>query len=175
MTPGLEALHVLIGDRDGIGILLVYRAPLDSAISLPELADFVSAALLGSPRLLVLGDFNIHAEMEVSGPVLDFLGTMASWDMSQNVNGPIHVGGHMLDLVFSSEQRECGLMVTNLVSIPLSWLDHHLIKCNLTVALLHPGGAGIYFNGPPSQATGSHRIPGLHARDTVWCSCQGSG
>ena len=26
-------------------------------------------------------------------------------------------------------------MVTNLVSVPLSWLDHHLIKCNLTVAL----------------------------------------
>ena len=26
-------------------------------------------------------------------------------------------------------------MVTDLVSVPLSWSDHHLIKCNLSVAL----------------------------------------
>ena len=67
-----------IGARDGIGILLGYRAPRDPATSLPELADFVSAALLESPRLLVLGDFNIHAEAEVSGPALEFLETMVS-------------------------------------------------------------------------------------------------
>ena len=41
----------------------------------------------------------------------------------------------MLDLVFSTEWSEHGLMVTDLVSAPLSWSDHHLIKCNLLVAL----------------------------------------
>ena len=135
MKPGLEALHVLIEARDGIGILLGYRAPCDPAISLPELADFVSVARLEYPRLLVLGDFNIHAEVEVSGLALEFLETMASLDMSQYVNGPTHMGGHTLDLVFSTEQREFDLMVTDLVSVPLSWSDHHLIKCNLSVAL----------------------------------------
>ena len=99
------------------------------------LADFVSAALLESLRLLVLSDFNIHVEAEIAGPALEFFETMASLDMSQHVNGPIHMGGHMLDLVFSTAQSECGLMVTDLVSVPLSWSDHHLIKCNLSVAL----------------------------------------
>ena len=87
-----------IGARDGIGILLGYRAPHDPAIFSPELADFISMALLVSPRLLFLGDFNVHAEVEVSSPALEFLETMASLDMSQHVNGPTHVGGHTLDL-----------------------------------------------------------------------------
>ncbi|XP_078233414.1 uncharacterized protein LOC144583475 [Pogona vitticeps] len=135
VKPGLEALHVSIGARDGIGILLGYRAPRDPATSLPELDDFVSAALLGSPRLLVLGDFNVHAGAETTGPALEFLETMASLNMSQHVIGPTHMGGHTLDLFFSTNWSECGLVVTDLVSVPLSWSDHHLIKCNLSVAL----------------------------------------
>ena len=67
---GLEALHMLLGAREGIGILLGYRAPHDPAISLPKLVDFVSTALLRFPELLVLGDFNVHAEAEISGPAL---------------------------------------------------------------------------------------------------------
>ena len=79
ICKGLEALDVSIGARDGIGILLGYHASCDPAISLLDLVDFVSAALLESPRLLVLE-------------------TMASLDMSQHVNGPTHMGIHTLDL-----------------------------------------------------------------------------
>ena len=64
VKPRLEALHVLIGAGDGIRILLGYHALHDPASSLLELADFVSVALLESPRLLVLGDFNMHTEAE---------------------------------------------------------------------------------------------------------------
>ena len=92
---GLEALHVSVGARDGIGILLGYHAPHDPAISLPNLADFNSAALLESPRLLVLGDFSIHTEADTSGPALEFLETMTSLNMCQHVNGPTHVGGQL--------------------------------------------------------------------------------
>ena len=92
-------------------------------------------ATVGDPRLLVLGVFNIHVEAEISSPALEFLETMASLDMSQHVNGPTQVGGRTLDLVFSTERSECGLMMTDFGSAPLSWSDHHLIKCNLSVAL----------------------------------------
>ena len=66
----------------------------------------------------------------------------------------------MLDLVFSTERSECGLMVTDLVSVPLSWSDHHLIKCNLSPPA--PQGARPYFNDLPLRATGSITIPGYH-------------
>ena len=106
---------MLVGARDGIGILLGYRAPRDPATSLLELADFVSTALLGSPRLLVLGDFNVHAGAETTGRALEFLETMASLNMSQYVISPTHVGGHTLDLFFSTNWSECGLVMTDLV------------------------------------------------------------
>ena len=86
------------------GSCWVTTLPTTQPFPYPELADFASTALLESPRVLVLGDFNIHAEAEISGPALEFLETMASFDMSQHVNGPTHVGGHMWDLVFSNEQ-----------------------------------------------------------------------
>ena len=118
VKPGLEALHVSIGARDGIGILVGYHAPCDPAISLLELVDFVSVALLRSPKLLVLGDFNVHAGAKTSGPALEFLETMASLNMSQHVNGPTDVDGHTRDLIFSASWSECGLMVTDLESVP---------------------------------------------------------
>ena len=86
----------------------------------------------------------MHAEAEVAGPALEFLETMASLNMSQHVNGPTHVGGHTLDLVFSSNWGKSGLMVKDLVSVPLSWSDHHLIKCNLTVVLPPAGSKGLF-------------------------------
>ena len=51
VIPGLEVLHVSV---DGFGIVLVYCAPRNPALSLPELVGFVSAAMLRSPRLLDL-------------------------------------------------------------------------------------------------------------------------
>ena len=41
----------------------------------------------------------------------------------------------MLDLVFSTSWSECGLMVTDHESVPLSWSDHHLVKFSLKMAL----------------------------------------
>ena len=91
---------------------------------------------------MVLRDFNIHMEAEVSGPAHEFLETMASLDSTQQFNGSTHMGSHLLDLVFAAKHRECVPMVANLVSPRLSWSDHHLIKCILTVALPSHGELG---------------------------------
>lgn len=58
----------------------------------------------------------------------------------------------MLDLIFTTEQRESGPMVTGLVSVPLSWSHHHLIKWSLTVALLPCGEQG------PIEMIHHHRL-----------------
>lgn len=92
---------MLVGTRDEIGSVLFYHIP-----HLPELVGFVSAMLLRSSRLLVLGDFSIHATAEVTGPAREFLETMDFLDISQYVNSPTHVVDHTLDLVFSAEQEE---------------------------------------------------------------------
>ncbi|KAF7252108.1 putative uncharacterized transposon-derived protein F52C9.6, partial [Varanus komodoensis] len=111
--PGLECLYLVLGDRDRLGILLVYRAPFCPTVSLPELTDTVSDLVLRTPRMLVLGDFNIHAEASLTGAAQDFMASMTAMGLSQHVTGPTHERGHTLDLVFSTGQEEGGLRVRN--------------------------------------------------------------
>ncbi|KAF7247270.1 Netrin receptor UNC5B [Varanus komodoensis] len=126
--PGLECLYLVLGDRDRLGILLVYRAPFCPTVSLPELTETVSDLVLRTPRMLVLGDFNIHAEASLTGAAQDFMASMTAMGLSQHVTGPTHERGHTLDLVFSTGQEEGGLRVRNLCLTPLSWSDHFLVR-----------------------------------------------
>ncbi|KAF7247959.1 putative RNA-directed DNA polymerase from transposon BS [Varanus komodoensis] len=126
--PGLECLYLVLGDRDRLGILLVYRAPFCPTVSLPELTETVSDLVLRTPRMLVLGDFNLHAEASLTGAAQDFMASMMAMGLSQHVTGPTHERGHSLDLVFSTGQEEGGLRVSNLCLTPLSWSDHFLVR-----------------------------------------------
>ena len=72
---------MLVGTREGFGMLLVYCVPQNPVLSFLELVDFISAAALRSPKLIVLDDFNVHAEVGATGPALEFLETMASLDI----------------------------------------------------------------------------------------------
>ena len=56
-SPGLECLHMTVGHRDRSGMVLVYRSPRDPAVSLPEVAKFISVAMLTSPGLFIAGEF----------------------------------------------------------------------------------------------------------------------
>ncbi|KAF7238137.1 Sperm-associated antigen 17, partial [Varanus komodoensis] len=124
----LECLYLVLGDRDRLGILLVYRAPFCPTVYLPELTETVSDLVLRTPRMLVLGDFNLHAEASLTGAAQDFMASMTAMGLSQHVTGPTHERGHTLDLVFSTGQEEGGLRVSNLCLTPLSWSDHFLVR-----------------------------------------------
>lgn len=77
-------------------------------------------ALLRSPRLVLLGDFNIHAEVQIANVSLDFMDTMMSMGLSQDVTVPTHMAGHTLDLVFTCGHREDDVKMINLKSLALS-------------------------------------------------------
>ncbi|KAF7249458.1 RNA-directed DNA polymerase from mobile element jockey [Varanus komodoensis] len=78
--------------------------------------------------MLVLGDFNLHAESGLTGAAQDFMASMTAMELSQHVIGPTHERGHTLDLVFSTGQEEDDLRVRNLCLTPLSWSDHLLVR-----------------------------------------------
>ncbi|KAF7241902.1 Non-homologous end-joining factor 1 [Varanus komodoensis] len=128
LRPGLERLYLVLGERDRLGILLVYRAPFCLAVSLSELTETVSDLVLRTPRMLVLGDFNLHAESGLTGAAQDFMASMTAMGLSQHVIGPTHERGHTLDLVFTTGQEEDDLRVKNLCLTPLSWSDHLLVR-----------------------------------------------
>lgn len=61
---------------------------------LPQLADLVLDVMLELSRLLVLGDFNIHAKTVRDKLANKFLATMITLGTSQVISGPTHhVGG----------------------------------------------------------------------------------
>ncbi|KAF7249282.1 Peroxisome proliferator-activated receptor gamma coactivator 1-beta [Varanus komodoensis] len=124
----LECLYLVLGERDRLGILLVYRAPFCPAVSLSELTETISDLVLRTPRMLVLGDFNLHAESGLTGVAQDFMASMTAMGLSQHVIGPTHERGHTLDLVFTTGQEEDDLRVRNLCLTPLSWSDHLLVR-----------------------------------------------
>ncbi|XP_053151089.1 uncharacterized protein LOC128344612 [Hemicordylus capensis] len=140
-SQNFECLSLRVGLRDRLGILLVYRPPRCTSVSLPELAGVVSEVALGSPRLIVLGDFNVHAEAPLVGAAQDFMASMATMGLSQLVSGPTHVAGHTLDLVFADREIN-DLEAGEFEITPLSWADHHLVGFSLTAlsALCRGGG-----------------------------------
>ena len=97
----------------------MYRSPRDPAVSLLALAEFISAWMLRSPRLLTAGDFNIHAELELSGPALEFMGAMTAMNLSEHVICPTHSAGRTLDLVFLTVKVDSDVRVGIVNSRPL--------------------------------------------------------
>ncbi|KAF7253354.1 Fibroblast growth factor receptor 2 [Varanus komodoensis] len=133
--PGLEGLYLVLGDRDRLGILLVYCALFCRTVSLPELTEIIWDLVLRTPRMLVLGDFNLHAETGLTRAAQDFMASMMAMGLSQHVTGLTHECGHTLDLVFSTGQEEGGLRMRNLCLTPLSWSDHFLMRFVLESSL----------------------------------------
>lgn len=60
-----------LGTRNRLGILLVYCPPCLLTGSLTELTEVVLDLLLRTPRMIVLGEFNIHAKADLSGQAQD--------------------------------------------------------------------------------------------------------
>ncbi|KAF7253150.1 hypothetical protein EYD10_01179 [Varanus komodoensis] len=140
---GLERLYLVLGDQDRLGILLVYREPFCPTDSLPKLTEIVSNLVLKTPRMLVLRDFNLHAETVLTGAAQDFMASMAVKGLSQHVSGLTHECGHTLDLVFLTGQEEGDLRVRNLCLTPLSWSEHFLVRFEFKSSLSLCKGADL--------------------------------
>lgn len=75
---GLECLFLMVGDCDRVGLLWVCCSPRYPTSSLLQLADRVSDVMLRSPRLLVMGVFNIFAKAIWDRLTQYFLATMTT-------------------------------------------------------------------------------------------------
>uniref|UniRef100_A0A670I7A7 Reverse transcriptase domain-containing protein n=1 Tax=Podarcis muralis TaxID=64176 RepID=A0A670I7A7_PODMU len=134
-TQFSECMFWKLGNRGSTGFLLVYRPPRCTKDSLPELLQVVADVLLETPSLVVLGDFNIHADTTLQGAARDFVESMASMGLSLNKSGPTHSHGHALDLVFTSmDVGDLTLSKSETKEVP--WSDHFLVQLDFSAT--HP-------------------------------------
>lgn len=95
-----ECLCLMLGDRDLVGLLLVYCPPPWPIISLLELSDVVMDVILEYPRLAVLADFRIHAQALQCKTAENFMDFMTIMDLSQVILAIPIKRSHTLVLVF---------------------------------------------------------------------------
>ena len=83
--------------------------------------------MLVSPMLIILGDFDIHAEATLLGMAQDFMFSMETMGLSQVVFGPSHAAGHALDRGLCGRKDDGDLGVQELSVVPLSRTDYYMV------------------------------------------------
>ncbi|XP_062831933.1 uncharacterized protein LOC134297676 [Anolis carolinensis] len=126
---GIESVGLVWDSQASIAFLLVYRAPNAPVDILSQLLEVVSEWALRFPRLIVLGDFNVHADAgSFSSAAEDLVSTMATLGLSLYNTGPTHKADHTLDLLFG-----VGIQVTLTSVLEIPWSDH----CTLGIRIEH--------------------------------------
>ncbi|MDF4294885.1 hypothetical protein P3465_23480, partial [Vibrio parahaemolyticus] len=102
----------------------MYRAPGPYSEFLSEFSEFLSSLVLKSDKVIIVGDFNIHVDVDNDSLATTFISLLDSIGFSQGVHEPTHCFNHTLDLVLTY-----GIEIGNLKLFPQNPLlsDHCLI------------------------------------------------
>ena len=102
----------------------MYRAPAPYSTFLTEFSEFLSDLVLKTDKIIIVGDFNIHVDVENDSLSAAFTSLLDSTGFNQNVDKPTHYLNHTLDLVLTY-----GVEIDNLEIHPHNPLlsDHYLI------------------------------------------------
>ncbi|XP_065815183.1 uncharacterized protein, partial [Labrus bergylta] len=82
-------------------VVVVYRPPGPYSEFLSEFAEFLSDSVLNSDKIIVVGDFNIHVDVDNNSLSTAFMSLLDSIGFTQGVNEPTHRFNHTLDLVLA--------------------------------------------------------------------------
>ncbi|XP_058035523.1 uncharacterized protein LOC131196590 [Ahaetulla prasina] len=134
---GCESLYVRWGHRNQLGLLIAYLAPCSVTTALPQLLEVLAAVAVETPRLIVMGDFNLPSAGLLSTAAREFQASMTALDLIRVNDGPTHMGGGMLDLIYISGQWLNDLELDGLVTEPMSWSDHFLLRLDFRTATHH--------------------------------------
>jgi len=85
-----------------VHIVIICRPPTTSIQSfLDQFATYVNEIVVTRQDILIVGDSNLHCELNSAPGVKVLHDILAENNLKQHVTGPIHMKGHMLDLVIT--------------------------------------------------------------------------
>ena len=118
-----------LSTKDCIRVSVVYRPPSQSKIEfIDEFHKYLDGLATSKGKLIVIGDFNFHFEMENNADAMKLRELLYSMDIDQHVHGPTQIRGHTLDLVLT---RSSEAIVQNLHVHPAVISDHSPITFSL--------------------------------------------
>ncbi|XP_074501484.1 uncharacterized protein LOC141773537, partial [Sebastes fasciatus] len=121
--------------------VIVYRAPGPYSEFLSEFSEFLSSLVLKTDKVIIVGDFNIHVDVDNDSLSTAFISLLDSIGFSQNVHKPTHRFNHTLDLVMSY-----GVEIEHLIVFPQNSLlsDHYLITFEFLLLDYTPSDKSVY-------------------------------
>ena len=108
----------------------VYRPPGAYTLFLSEFSEFLSTLVLDSNRIILIGDLNVHIDVQTDSLSSAFTSLIDSIGFSQCVDKPTHIFNHTLDLVLVY-----GIEIDHLIVFPhnADLSDHFLITFEFTL------------------------------------------
>ena len=119
--------------------IIVYRIPPSTANKLlksafiSDFSDLLETVATSSGKLVVLGDFNIHWDIQSDKETSDFASLLDSFGLEQHVHTSTHIAGHTLDFILSREADD--LIQDCYASDFIS--DHNAVLVNLRCGRPH--------------------------------------
>ena len=117
-------------------LIIIYRPPysvnhpVSTAVFFTEFSSFIESALLCTDRLLISGDFNIHANIYDDADAAKLQDLLESVELVQHVRCPTHIGGHTLDLIIT---RQSDKLIETTPIADYLFSDHSPVLCQLQV------------------------------------------
>ena len=110
-----------------VQFVVVYRAPSPYSEFLTEFSEFLSSLVLKADKIIIVGDFNIHVDVDSDSLSNAFTSLLDSIGFSQCVHEPTHCFNHTLDLVLAY-----GVQTEQLTVHPQNTLlSDHQLCCDL--------------------------------------------
>ena len=104
--------------------MILYRPPGPYSEFISEFSEFISSLVLKTDKVIIVGDFNIHVDVDNDCLSAAFISLLDSIGFCQRVQKPTHSFGHTLDLVLTY-----GVDIEHLKVFPRNprLSDHNLI------------------------------------------------
>ena len=137
----LSLSHPTWKTQQPVLFVIVYRAPGPYSEFLSEFSEFLSSLVLKTDKIIIVGDFNIHVDIDNDSLSTAFISLIDSIGFSQTVHEPTHCFSHTLDLVLVY-----GIEIEHLIVYPQNPLlsDHYLISFELLLLDYAPIGRHSY-------------------------------
>ncbi|ELT87783.1 hypothetical protein CAPTEDRAFT_212358 [Capitella teleta] len=144
-TDSLEGLEVTISSTRSVRILLLYRLkvsvsnPRDAFLN--DLQDILECLIVKPKSFIILGDFNIHWDVEADRERMKLLDMAEAFQLVQHVTGATHRDGHTIDLILSRDGDN--LVADAFHGLQIS--DHRAVHFSINAAKPHPPRKKITF------------------------------
>ena len=127
-----ECIQVSISCRNSsqMNFVVVYRfCEIPPSQFLSEFYNFIDNIFINLKSFIILGDFNLHVNEKMNPTITQFQDILATFSLTQFVDGPTHELGNTLDLVIGNS---CDTNIKNLRIDFNNRSDHAYIFFNIT-------------------------------------------